>query len=410
MREWGNKPVMLITYAAFLLFIILQFDTVRGVPGMLINIASPVIAALCIALVLNKSVDIFQRLYGKGIRRENISRGLAVATSYILLAVIVFAIIMFIVPQLVKNATSFAGGLAGNLERLEEVVIALMDKYNLRSADVEEALNRINGLLQNLLSTILDSFLEWAPRVVTVTGNVMNLGFQGVVAFVISVYLLAGKKRLLSQLKRLNRVYMPTHAAKTLEHVGHVISDVFGKYVVGQLTEAAILGGLCFAGMTIFRFEYALLISTLTGVTALFPVVGAWIGASVGFLMLALVSPMQGVLFLIFLLALQQIEGNLIYPHVVGGKLGLPGLWVMLAVTIGSALGGILGILVGVPVVAVLYTLVREDLNARGSKKADAPPSAENPAPQPDVAPAGAAVSARKDVRTQAPHKARRKR
>lgn len=410
MREWGNKPVMLITYAAFLLFIILQFDTVRGVPGMLINIASPVIAALCIALVLNKSVDIFQRLYGKGIRRENISRGLAVATSYILLAVIVFAIIMFIVPQLVKNATSFAGGLAGNLERLEEVVIALMDKYNLRSADVEEALNRINGLLQNLLSTILDSFLEWAPRVVTVTGNVMNLGFQGVVAFVISVYLLAGKKRLLSQLKRLNRVYMPTHAAKTLEHVGHVISDVFGKYVVGQLTEAAILGGLCFAGMTIFRFEYALLISTLTGVTALFPVVGAWIGASVGFLMLALVSPMQGVLFLIFLLALQQIEGNLIYPHVVGGKLGLPGLWVMLAVTIGSALGGILGILVGVPIVAVLYTLVREDLNARGSKKADAPPSAENPAPQPDVAPAGAAVSARKDVRTQAPHKARRKR
>lgn len=410
MREWGNKPVMLITYAAFLLFIILQFDTVRNVPGALINIASPVIAALCIALVLNKSVDIFQRLYGKGIRRENISRGLAVATSYILLAVIVFAIIMFIVPQLVKNATSFAGGLAGNLERLEEVVIALMDKYNLHSADVEEALNRINGLLQNLLSTILDSFLDWAPRVVTVTGNVMNLGFQGVVAFVISVYLLAGKKRLLSQLKRLNRVYMPAHAAQTLEHVGHVISDVFGKYVVGQLTEAAILGGLCFAGMTIFRFEYALLISTLTGVTALFPVVGAWIGASVGFLMLALVSPMQGVLFLIFLLALQQIEGNLIYPHVVGGKLGLPGLWVMLAVTIGSALGGILGILVGVPVVAVLYTLVREDLNARGSKKADAPPSAENPAPQPDVAPASAAVSARKDVRTQAPHKARRKR
>ena len=151
--------------------------------------------------------------------------------------------------------------------------------------------------------------------------------------------------------------------------VGCLVNDIFSRYLIGQVTEACILGGLCFVGMKIFRFDYAILISTLIAVTALIPVVGAWIGGGVSFLLLGLVSPINAVMFLIYLTILQQLENNLIYPRVVGSSIGLPGIWVIFAVTVGGGLFGFVGIMLSVPTMSVIYTLIRENVHFRLSRK-----------------------------------------
>lgn len=154
--------------------------------------------------------------------------------------------------------------------------------------------------------------------------------------------------------------------ADPLLSVTRLTADTFTRYVSGQLTEACILGVLCFLGMCLFQFDYAPLISVIIGVSALIPVAGAYIGAAVAVLLLVMIEPMQAVWFLIFLVVLQQLEGNIIYPRVVGTSLGLPGIWVLAAVTVGSSLLGFVGLVISVPVTAVLYTLLKGDLARRG--------------------------------------------
>ena len=153
--------------------------------------------------------------------------------------------------------------------------------------------------------------------------------------------------------------------AKRLLYGLRIFNESFRGYIVGQCTEAVILGVLCVVGMLIFRFPYAGMIGSLVGFTALIPVAGAYIGAAVGAVMILTQSPLKALLFGVFLVILQQLEGNLIYPRVVGRSIGLPALWVLAAVTVGGSLMGIPGMLLGVPITAALYRLIREDMSRR---------------------------------------------
>ena len=187
----------------------------------------------------------------------------------------------------------------------------------------------------------------------------------GILALVFSIYMLSGRDNLLRQCRRLVDAYIPKKIAVPLLDIVHLTSDTFSRFVVGQLIEACILGGLCAAGMLFIQADYAPLIGVLIGCTALIPVVGAYVGAIVSALLLLVVSPIKALIFLIFLVILQQVEGNVIYPRVVGTSIGLPGIWVLTAVTVGAGLGGIPGVLLSVPVASVLYTLLRRDVHKR---------------------------------------------
>lgn len=197
--------------------------------------------------------------------------------------------------------------------------------------------------------------------------------FSGIVTFLVSfifsIYILLGKDRLGLQLKRLMVNYIKPAWNKKLFYVLSVFNDCFHKYIVGQCIEAVILGTLCILGMLICRFPYATMIGTLIGFTALIPVAGAYIGAGVGAFMILTVSPMKAVLFLVFIVVLQQLEGNLIYPKVVGTSIGLPGIWVLAAVTIGGSLFGVSGMLIGVPTAAAVYRILRNDMNRREKER-----------------------------------------
>ena len=225
---------------------------------------------------------------------------------------------------------------------------SMMDKV------VEVARSGIGGILNSTISVVG-----------SVVGGVVNF----FIGMIFGVYILVNKERLSSQAKRILRAYLKE---KTVREIGRVIrtaDDTFSSFIIGQCTEAVILGTLCALGMLVFDFPYAVMIGSFIGVTALIPIVGAYLGAGLGAFMILTVDPLKALLFLIFIVVLQQLEGNLIYPRVVGSSIGLPGMWVLAAVTVGGGLMGIGGMLLGVPLTATAYKLLRSDVNDRNARK-----------------------------------------
>ena len=183
------------------------------------------------------------------------------------------------------------------------------------------------------------------------------------VGLVFAIYLLLGKEKLSGQFRRLSARYLPKKVTEKFYYVAGVVNQSFHSFIVGQCTEAVILGLLCMGGMLLLRLPYAAMIGCLVGFTALIPVAGAYIGAVVGAFMIFTVSPVKAVIFIAFLVALQQLEGNLVYPRVVGSSIGLPGVWVLAAVTVGGGVMGVGGMLLGVPLAAAAYQLLKNDMN-----------------------------------------------
>ena len=199
--------------------------------------------------------------------------------------------------------------------------------------------------------------------------SVVSGTFATFIGIFFSIYFLLQKEKLSAQLDRVAGNYLPNKFYKKTTHVLSILNQCLRRYIVGQCTEAVILGVLCSLGMLIFRFPNAVMIGTLIGFTALIPFVGAYLGGAVGAIIILSHSPVKAFFFVIFLIILQTLEGNLIYPKVVGESIGLPAVWVLVAITLGGSLFGVLGMLLGVPIVATIYTLCREDLRKRESAK-----------------------------------------
>lgn len=211
---------------------------------------------------------------------------------------------------------------------------------------------------------VLSGFGGVMSSVVSVVSSVFSGMVTFLVALIFSIYLLLDKEKIMAQAKRVISTYLPGANTKIFYVLG-TLNDSFHRFIVGQCTEAVVLGVLCMVGMAILGFPYAIMIGVLIGFTALIPVAGAYIGAGAGAFMILTESPLKALLFLLFIVVLQQVEGNLIYPKVVGNSIGLPGIWVLAAITIGGGLMGIFGMLLAVPVVATIYRLLREDMNKR---------------------------------------------
>ena len=230
--------------------------------------------------------------------------------------------------------------------------------------NADQVKDTITGFLQEKGDSVVNTTLNITTSIV---GALVNL----LLALVFSVYLLAQKETLIAQAKRLLQRILPKKAADRLMHLLSLTNNAFSSFVSGQVTEAVILGTLCCLGMLILRLPYALPVSVIIAALSLIPIFGAWIGAATGAFLIVFQSPIKALWFLIFLLILQQVEGNLIYPRVVGKSVGLPGLWVLAAVTIGGGAFGVLGMLLGVPVCAVIYTLMQDFIRSKPGKIAE---------------------------------------
>ncbi len=364
-----KKVLLLITYTVVLVAFIVKIDAVGGCVARVLSAFKPLIIGFVIAFVLNRPCNFFARVYTKWLpdKAAKAARPFAVVTAYLILIALIAALIALVVPELVKSIENFMNNLSTYGANLQGLFDFVVEKFDLKSLAGIDLSGTVNDTMGALMSGALDLLTNTLPHLITVTSVVVSGVITGVLALVFSVYMLSGGPKLVGQCRRLAVTYLPKMLVKPTLSVARLTADTFTRYVSGQIIEAFILGCLCFVGMSIFRFDYAPLISVIIGVSALIPVAGAYIGAVVAVILLVMIEPLQALWFLIFLVVLQQLEGNIIYPRVVGSTMGLPGIWVLAAVTVGSSLLGFAGLVVSVPITAVLYILLKRDLHARAS-------------------------------------------
>lgn len=369
-KKLFKSILWIITYAVLLVLFIIQFDEVRGLFWTVIGLFQPLFIGFAIAFVLNRPCQLFSQLYDRGLGRtkaKNLSRPLAVATSYLLMFVLIIAFFSLVLPKLVESIQIFLNSINGYMLNIQEWLnkqewlAPLFSSLHLDTLDLSNFSDLIKGALNGVVNTLTTA----VPQLLTITSNIISIVVTGFLSIIFSVYMLSGKATLLSQCRRVLKAYAPPKVEAWVTDVVHLTANTFTAFVSGQLIEACILGGLTALGMLFIQADYAPLIGVIVGATALIPMVGAFLGGAVAAVLLIIVSPLKTLIFLIFLLCLQQFEGNVIYPRVVGNNVGLPAIWVLAAVTVGGGLFQFVGILVSVPVASVLYTLLRRDVHRR---------------------------------------------
>lgn len=376
-RKNMQKIVLLIAFTILLYLGLQNLSSVLQALAALLGLLSPFIIGLFIAFILNVPLRLFENRVFACLFRKRASGGarlwekarrpvcivLSIATVTALLCFILFLVI----PEMARAFTGVARAIPGLAAQLESYLLSL-------GLDYQTGLDAISRIDWNkMISSAMEFLKNGAAGFLSATYNITSSIFSGVLNFILgfifSLYILTQKEKLTRQIKQILCACLPARPAARIIEIGALSNRIFCSFINGQLVEAVIIGVLCLAGMSVLRIPYALTISVLVGFTALIPVFGAFIGTAVGALLIVTVSPVKALVFILFILILQQLEGNLIYPHVVGTSVGLPGIWVMVAVTLGGSTFGVLGMLVGVPLCSVIYSIVREETIKELSRK-----------------------------------------
>lgn len=361
--------------AAVLVLGIRYFNVLLGGAGDLWSIASPLIAGCAVAYVLNIVMRKLEKLYfpNSGSRlAKRTRRPVCIVLSLVLIAAVIYLILRLVVPELIKAFAIIGQSIPVAFREVVDWLAENLDEFpqtgqlleNLQNLNVDW--NSLWDSVINYLKAGIGGFLN---STVTLVGSLVGAVVNSVIALIFAIYILASKEKLSDQLKRTVRAFVRPCWIERCKRILVTADRTFSSFIVGQVTEAVVLGSLCTAGMLIFRFPYAPMIGAFIGATALIPIVGAYLGAAVGAFMILTQDPLKALLFLIFIIILQQLEGNLIYPKVVGSSIGLPGMWVLAAVTIGGGVLGIPGMLLGVPSAATLYKLLGYGVNRRNARR-----------------------------------------
>ena len=349
-----------------------HFDLLLSILRAILSILSPILIGLILAFILNLLLNPLERLWNRLFLKESskpivkkLRRPICLLLSFLIVLGVIFAVCFVVIPRLGSTVVDMVNTISDYVKTLDvryDDLRVSLEQYAITLPEIDLGKNDLLTKLTDLLAKGGSALLN---TTISVTTSVLSAVVNLLMGVVFSVYILAQKETLGRQIKRVLYALFPEkRVTPFLAFLGRV-SRTFSQFVTGQTIEAVILGTLVFLGMLILRLPYALVIAVLVGVTALIPILGSWIGAIVGALLILPVSFMQAIWFVVFLIVLQQIEGNLIYPHVVGKSVGLPGIWVFFAVIVGSGLGGVAGMLLGVPVCAVIYDEVRRTMRKK---------------------------------------------
>lgn len=381
---------ILLTFGAVLTLLILKFDLVWGALSTVFNTAAPVFFGIVIAYILNVFVHFFEDIAFRPFRScrskawNKLRRPLSVSLAYLVVVLVLLFISLFIIPGLIESMSTIAETAQKTVPGYVNSAVAWLNEFAQKNdlAFLEDFVKSFNWT--SLFSNATKMTADFLGSLLNVTFNVASGVFTAVMGFIFSVYMLFGKEKLLRGLKSTLLAFLPEQTARKLNRAGALTNRIFFSFIRGQLTECVILGSLCYIGMSFLGLDYALLISSVVALGALIPILGAYIGAAVGVIVLLLVHPIDALIFLIFLLCLQQIEGNLIYPRVVGSSIGLPPVWTMFAVLFWGGVLGIPGILIGTPATAVIYRLLRTSVHTRLRERGIDPndPKLEEPLPE----------------------------
>lgn len=385
--EW-NKKYTTISMYAFIVFsatgaaflIMRNIPTVMRFLNNILRPITPVVYGFVIAYLLNPVMVRIERLLSNAKWYKKLGgkrrRGLSLLLTYIVAIAVLVIFALIVMPCVVTNVATMYNQLQSYVAAAEGFVNALLEAIpqNLIPADFADYLTELAGnSVQKLINWMADS----APMIL---GLVLQLGTGVITAFVaimVSIYLLFAKERFIAQLRKLMYAFLSVERVERINHITRTTHKMFGGFITGKIIDSTIIGILCFIGLSIMKMPNAVLVSFIVGVTNVLPYFGPFIGAIPGFFLIAIISPVQGLIFLIFILVLQQIDGNIIGPMVLGDSTGLSAFWVVFAILFFGGIFGILGMFIGVPTFGVIYTLIREEITERLKAK-NMPTETEN--------------------------------
>lgn len=351
-----------------IIFGLKNFEMVRGMFSWIVGLVMPLIIGLIFALIINVPMNFLEShllARGKKTLPLKIRRVVSFILSLVLILGILAGVIWLVIPELIEAVKVIVDGSVNFIKKLsamtEEEIAQLPFGKIWLDIDWDKTLDTLEKWIKNQGGEIVNTAVDTVSSVATGV-------YDFFIAFVFAVYIIFNKETLKRQCSRLIFAWVPKNVADLSIHTTKILGKNFRNFVSGQSLEAVILGVLCMIGMLILQIPYAPMVGALVGVTAIIPVVGGFIGAGVGAFMIFTVSPIKAVIFLIFILILQQIEGNVIYPKVMGNSVSLPGMWILAAVTIGGGVAGAAGMLLAVPIASTVYTLVREATEKREAK------------------------------------------
>ena len=373
-KENLKKIRGLILFTIFVLVALWNFELVFDGIRFLWGVIFPFVLGGVIAFIVNIPMTFLEgKIFGKlrvakGKKRkwaDKLARPLSLILTWIVILGIIAVVVLVVVPELGRTVLGLGKTIQDFVPQVQKWAIELFQD----NEEIVKAISEINFKWDELLGNMVDFLRNGAGSVLDTTMEAAKSIITGVttffIAFVFSFYVLLQKEKLGEQVKKLMCAFMPEDWRNIFLALGTVVNKSFANFFTGQCLEAVILGLMFLVVMAIFRLPYALLISVLIAFTALIPMFGAFIGCGVGALLIFMISPVKALIFIIVFLVLQQIEGNFIYPYVVGNSVGLPSIWVLVAVSVGASLMGITGMLIFIPLMSVVYTMLRGIVNRR---------------------------------------------
>lgn len=374
-KENMKKIRWLIAFAILLYLGVQNLHIVISTVRVLLGFLFPFIIGFGIAFILNIPMKFIEHhLFGKVLKQEKktaqkLARPVSLVLSICFVICIIVIVMLVVVPELGATFVNIAKKIEENIPVFQKWIDNVFGNNPevvkwAQSLDIEPG-----KIIDSVLSVLKNGVNNIVSSTVSITMGLLTTAMNVSIGFVFACYVLLQKEKLLQQIKKAMYAMFPEKPVRYLTHVWNLANRIFSSFITGQCIEAVILGSMFFVSMTILHFPYAMLVGVLISFTALIPLFGGIIGCWVAFFLILMISPVKAVLFLGLFLILQQIEGNLIYPHVVGGSVGLPSIWVLVAVTLGGSLMGIAGMLIFIPTVSVIYTLFREWVYARLEKK-----------------------------------------
>lgn len=361
--------IFLSTYIVLLIFFFINIKDIMNFLYKFLGIIKPFIWGIAIAFILNIPVKLIEKNLGNSKFFKGMKRSFSITLTFLFFILAITLFILFVIPQLLSSISTLMNSIPEYLSQFEKFLEV-------------NAIN--NSQSQVMMQNIINELLNMWKEILKVTSQIVgtSLGYlldftlgitYGVINFflslILAIYMLASKEILISQLKLIIYAFVSKNKADRIIELGKMCNEMFSKFILGQCTEALVIGVLCFIGMIILKMPYALLISVVIGVTALIPVFGAFLGTIPSAFIILIMDPIKALWFIIFIIVLQQLEGNLIYPRVVGSSIGLSALWVMFAMIVGGSLFGIIGMLIGIPIFGVVFKILKRVANRKINEK-----------------------------------------
>lgn len=353
------KITGILTFCILLYCALQNTAAVKGGIGTVMSYLNPFIVGGAIAFIINVPMRFIERhLFPKAKKLDKLRRPFALILALLAIVAIIVLVCIIVIPQIADTVSTLTVNIPQYMDNAKAYVNKILEKYPELQEEFQSYTGKINW------QSVITSVTGWVSNGVVSTINVAGSAISGIVStvvgFVFAIYILLQKERLGRQVRMIAYSLLPEKAADKFFKISNMTSDTFSKFLSGQCLEACILGSMFAIVLAVFRMPYVALISVLIAFTALIPIVGAFIGCVIGAFLIFMISPVKAVWFVVIFLVLQQIEGNFIYPKVVGSSVGLPAIWVLAVVTVGGKLMGVIGMLVMIPLSSVLYAIFRE--------------------------------------------------